>query len=130
MSGRWLPPELPHLARLLDPVTVGELVNTRPLPAQDLVECRLTHIRYRPYQNCTLTWEGRTAAGIVRWFSILACRDGQSSQEYLTATTTSPLVASVGHDARSIFPGLTPFSACSQVNGDLTACTGSPGRHA
>jgi len=99
MSSRWLPPELPHLARLLDPVTVGELVNTRPLPAQDLVECRLTHIRYRPHQNCTLTWEGRTAAGIVRWFSILACRDGQSRQEYLTATTTSPFVASVGHDA-------------------------------
>lgn len=85
MSKFWLPPELPHLEHLLNPVEVRRIVNSVLPVTRKFVECHLTHIRYRLNQNCTLTWLGR-AGESAEWFSILACRDRASLPEYRQAS--------------------------------------------
>lgn len=90
MRDRWLPPELPQLVDLLDPVVVRQAVSSELLGSvsqtgSDLIGCRLSHLRYRPGKNSTLTWHGRGSGGGEIWFSLLVCRHGESRQDYEAA---------------------------------------------
>lgn len=88
MSGYRLPPELPQLAHLLDPATVEQLASSEPLTGLGLAQPRLTHVRYRPEENCVLTWRVRTAQANAAWLSILACRQGRSREDYQASVNT------------------------------------------
>ena len=81
MSTDWLPPELPQLARLLDPHEMEQIMASEPFAGSGFSALRLERIRYRPGRNCLITWSAsveRIRGPHRTHFSILACRAGES----------------------------------------------------
>ncbi|MEY3284947.1 MAG: hypothetical protein RIR86_2960, partial [Acidobacteriota bacterium] len=56
MRTDWLPPELPQLTELLDPLVVERILARGPFAGLEMADLRLERIRYRPGRNCLLTW--------------------------------------------------------------------------
>lgn len=56
MRTDWLPPELPQLTELLDPLVVERILARGPFAGLAMADLRLERIRYRPGRNCLLTW--------------------------------------------------------------------------
>lgn len=59
MRTDWLPPELPQLTELLDPLVVARILARGPFAGLEMADLRLERIRYRPGRNCLLTWSFR-----------------------------------------------------------------------
>lgn len=111
MSDYRLPPEIPQLAYLLDPKTVGRIVASGPLAGLEPIELRLTHVRYRPEESCVLTWRARTAREKDVWLSILACRHGRSREDYSASINTVLSPSTPDHEIIH----LTQFDAVLRV---------------